>query len=43
MSYIFAKISWFYNLAAYFYQFVIMFEAVFILTQLTQVHVLHVI
>lgn len=32
MSYIFAKIPWFYNLASYFYQFVIMFEAVFILT-----------
>lgn len=32
MSYIFAKIPWFYDLAAYFYQFVIMFEAVFILT-----------
>lgn len=32
MSYIFAKIPWFYDLASYFYQFVIMFEAVFILT-----------
>lgn len=32
MSYIFAKIPWFNNLASYFYQFVIMFEAVFILT-----------
>lgn len=32
MSYIFAKIPWFYDMAAYFYQFVIMFEAVFILT-----------
>lgn len=32
MSYIFAKIPWFYDMASYFYQFVIMFEAVFILT-----------
>ncbi|NLY81015.1 MAG: carbon starvation protein A, partial [Lysinibacillus sp.] len=32
MSYIFAKIPWFSHLASYFYQFVIMFEAVFILT-----------
>ncbi|WP_027093833.1 carbon starvation protein CstA [Cohnella thermotolerans] len=32
MSYIFTKIPWFENLAPYFFQFVIMFEAVFILT-----------
>lgn len=32
MTYIFTKISWFTDLAAYFFQFVIMFEAVFILT-----------
>ncbi|WP_028534586.1 carbon starvation CstA family protein [Paludibacterium yongneupense] len=32
MSYIFTKISWFNHLAAYFFQFVVMFEAVFILT-----------
>lgn len=32
MTYIFTEISWFSNLASYFYQFVIMFEAVFILT-----------
>jgi len=32
MSYIFTKISWFSKLAAYFFQFVVMFEAVFILT-----------
>jgi carbon starvation protein len=32
MAYIFTKISWFSHLAAYFFQFVIMFEAVFILT-----------
>jgi carbon starvation protein len=32
MSYIFTKISWFSHLAAYFFQFVVMFEAVFILT-----------
>lgn len=32
MSYIFTKIPWFSHLASYFYQFVIMFEAVFILT-----------
>lgn len=32
MSYIFAKVPWFSHLASYFYQFVIMFEAVFILT-----------
>lgn len=32
MTYIFTKISWFSDLAAYFFQFVIMFEAVFILT-----------
>jgi len=32
MTYIFTKIPWFSTLAPYFYQFVIMFEAVFILT-----------
>ncbi|MGM9925775.1 MAG: carbon starvation protein CstA [Bacillus sp. (in: firmicutes)] len=32
MTYIFTEIPWFHNLASYFYQFVIMFEAVFILT-----------
>ncbi|MEC5268183.1 carbon starvation protein A [Heyndrickxia coagulans] len=32
MTYIFTKIHWFSNLAPYFYQFVILFEAVFILT-----------
>ncbi len=32
MTYIFTKLSWFSDLAAYFFQFVIMFEAVFILT-----------
>lgn len=32
MSYIFTEISWFSHLASYFFQFVIMFEAVFILT-----------
>lgn len=32
MTYIFTKIPWFANLAPYFFQFVIMFEAVFILT-----------
>lgn len=32
MSYIFTKISWFSSLASYFFQFVVMFEAVFILT-----------
>ncbi|MFS0784436.1 carbon starvation protein CstA [Bacillus sp. 1P06AnD] len=32
MTYIFTKIPWFDQLASYFYQFVIMFEAVFILT-----------
>lgn len=32
MTYIFTKISWFSELAAYFFQFVILFEAVFILT-----------
>ncbi|ATE59524.1 carbon starvation CstA family protein [Thauera sinica] len=32
MTYIFTKISWFADLAAYFFQFVIMFEAVFILS-----------
>lgn len=32
MSYIFTKIPWFSHLAPYFFQFVIMFEAVFILT-----------
>jgi carbon starvation protein len=32
MTYIFTKIQWFSHLAPYFYQFVIMFEAVFILT-----------
>jgi len=32
MAYIFTKLSWFTDLAAYFFQFVIMFEAVFILT-----------
>ncbi len=32
MTYIFTKIPWFSNLAPYFFQFVIMFEAVFILT-----------
>ncbi|MBE6185049.1 carbon starvation protein CstA [Heyndrickxia ginsengihumi] len=32
MTYIFTKIPWFSHLAPYFYQFVIMFEAVFILT-----------
>ena len=32
ITYIFTKISWFSDLAAYFFQFVIMFEAVFILT-----------
>lgn len=32
MTYIFTKIPWFENLAPYFFQFVIMFEAVFILT-----------
>ena len=32
MTYIFTKLAWFSDLAAYFFQFVIMFEAVFILT-----------
>lgn len=32
MSYIFTKVSWFSSLASYFFQFVVMFEAVFILT-----------
>lgn len=32
MTYIFTSISWFSDLASYFFQFVIMFEAVFILT-----------
>lgn len=32
MTYIFTKIPWFSNLSSYFFQFVIMFEAVFILT-----------
>jgi carbon starvation protein len=32
MTYIFTKLPWFANLASYFYQFVILFEAVFILT-----------
>lgn len=32
MTYIFTEIPWFANLASYFFQFVIMFEAVFILT-----------
>ncbi|OXS54272.1 carbon starvation protein A [Cohnella sp. CIP 111063] len=32
MTYIFTKIPWFANMAPYFFQFVIMFEAVFILT-----------
>ncbi|ALC91068.1 carbon starvation protein CstA [Bacillus sp. FJAT-18017] len=32
MTYIFTEIPWFSNMAAYFFQFVIMFEAVFILT-----------
>ncbi|MFC7441770.1 carbon starvation protein CstA [Laceyella putida] len=32
MTYIFTKIKWFSDLAPYFFQFVIMFEAVFILT-----------
>lgn len=32
MTYIFTSIPWFENLASYFFQFVIMFEAVFILT-----------
>jgi carbon starvation protein len=32
MTYIFTEIPWFSNLASYFFQFVIMFEAVFILT-----------
>ncbi|GER66296.1 carbon starvation protein A [Weizmannia acidilactici] len=32
MTYIFTKIHWFSNLAPFFYQFVILFEAVFILT-----------
>lgn len=32
MTYIFTKIPWFSHLASYFFQFVIMFEAVFILT-----------
>lgn len=32
MTYIFTAIPWFENLASYFFQFVIMFEAVFILT-----------
>lgn len=32
MTYIFTKIPWFSTLASYFFQFVIMFEAVFILT-----------
>ncbi|MFD2616058.1 carbon starvation CstA family protein [Terrilactibacillus laevilacticus] len=32
MTYIFTGISWFSNFAAFFYQFVIMFEALFILT-----------
>lgn len=32
MTYIFTEIPWFSHLASYFYQFVIMFEAVFILT-----------
>ena len=32
MTYIFTEISWFQHLSSYFFQFVIMFEAVFILT-----------
>ncbi|MBL0669338.1 carbon starvation protein A [Aeromonas hydrophila] len=32
MSYIFTKVPWFSNFASYFFQFVVMFEAVFILT-----------
>lgn len=32
MSYIFTKVPWFSSLASYFFQFVVMFEAVFILT-----------
>jgi len=32
MAWIFTRISWFSHLAAYFFQFVVMFEAVFILT-----------
>ncbi|WP_219834149.1 carbon starvation protein CstA [Paenibacillus sp. R14(2021)] len=32
MTYIFTKIPWFHQMAPYFFQFVIMFEAVFILT-----------
>lgn len=32
MTYIFTSISWFSDLASYFFQFVVMFEAVFILT-----------
>lgn len=32
MTFVFTSISWFSHLAAYFYQFVVMFEAVFILT-----------
>ena len=32
MSYIFTKVPWFSHLASYFFQFVVMFEAVFILT-----------
>ncbi|PKU23071.1 carbon starvation protein A [Telmatospirillum siberiense] len=32
MSYIFTKIPWFAHLSSYFFQFVVMFEAVFILT-----------
>ena len=32
MTYIFTKLSWFKDLAGYFFQFVVMFEAVFILT-----------
>ncbi|OMP67029.1 carbon starvation protein CstA [Domibacillus epiphyticus] len=32
MTYIFTEIPWFSNMASYFFQFVIMFEAVFILT-----------
>ncbi|WMT41227.1 carbon starvation protein A [Paenibacillus sp. D2_2] len=32
MTYIFTKLPWFAHLASYFYQFVILFEAVFILT-----------
>lgn len=32
MTYIFTEVPWFSNLASYFFQFVIMFEAVFILT-----------